>query len=272
MPTGLDLVKAILAMHARYQPTYDNSSERRCHPDEWPHVEDCSGVLCWGQNAVVGPFPCTNTWAMATLGHQQNLTIPVEEAFDIPGMWLFQGANEGQTNINNEGHGGITIGDGAHTYEARGHYAGTGIYLRDSQDWDYAMVPPGVQKVPAPGPAPTVEVTKRRVPVSMVRLPPSSTTNVGRVPSVRADFEHNGAVCEDGARLKGDQEPTWTDDHRVRIWRPAKEDRKPGMTIIEVGDLRHDDGDGCPAEADTLFSRWALPNGTTATYKMYVDR
>lgn len=269
-PTGSDLVSAVLAMHARYGPRYEQWSPQRCHPDTAPHVEDCSGVCCWAQNAVGIPYGCSNTWAMAKQGHAEGRGIPVAQAFNEPGRWVIQGRDEGQTNVNNEGHMGLTIGDGAHVYEARGHYAGTGIFWREPDDWDYAMVPPGIDASVAP--PPKVEITRKRVPVSMVRLPPTKTTNDGRVPSVRADFDHNGVACEDGARLKGDQEPTWTTDNRVRIWRPAKDDRKPGMTIIEVGDLRHDDGPGCAAEPDTLFSRWALPNGTTATYKMYVDR
>src|SRR5678816_4405817 len=104
MATGQDLVRAVLQLFHDYFPLglhYENTSERRCHPDVSPYEVDCSGLLCWAQNKVGVPYPCTNSWEMAKQGHREGLTLLEEVAMHTPGAWLVQGANEGQTNIGN---------------------------------------------------------------------------------------------------------------------------------------------------------------------------
>lgn len=229
MATGQDLVNVTLELFRTHLPWYSQAGDR-CHP-EWTGHCDCSGLLCWAQNKVGIPYPCTNSWEMAKQGHREWLGISVEEAFHTPGAWLIQGANQGQTNINNHGHIGMSAGDGHHTLEARGRYAGVGVFWLSSLRWDYAMIPPGINRVSAAPPPKPIPKPKDN-PMGMLVLPNTKTTPIGRGATARADTKHNRVALEDGARLVGDHASDAGKSERW--WAPPADAAIPGWTIVDV--------------------------------------
>ncbi len=139
-PTNRQYVDRLLWLINNIHPWY-SQQEPRCSPTNTHHC-DCSGFCCWGLQSLGVPYPCSNSWNMAIDGHVRNLGISIDEALRTPGCWLIKGANEGQTDIDSIGHVGASIGDGVHSAEARGTFAGVHVFEADDIEWSYAMMVP----------------------------------------------------------------------------------------------------------------------------------
>ncbi len=87
---------------------------------------------------------CISSAGFAVIGHQQGLTVSMDYALATPGCLLIRGPNEGMQGYGNLGHIGGTVGDHVRSIEARGHFAGVGVFEADDIDWVYAMKFPGV--------------------------------------------------------------------------------------------------------------------------------
>ncbi len=233
MPTGHDLVNAAFALVRDHPPQWYSQQSPRNIPHLLHHA-DCSGGLCYLQNAVGNTaYPESNSWAMSRQAHQMGLGISLEEARFTPGAWFYIGANEGQDNVHNLGHIGQFRGDGIHTFEWRGRFAGMGEFDYRSHyriDWcshapfiDYSVAVP----IPPPIPPPPKKV---RRPMGMIVLP--STKYSTRDATAVADPIHNRVLLEDWARLKGDHpDPDRPGEH---WWAPSEEDQIPGWSIVDI--------------------------------------
>lgn len=163
MVTGLDVVKKALWTIDTYHPTYNSRiGEKRCHPDQWPHVCDCSGFICFILAQLGIGVGCTNSAWFAQIGHQQGLGVSDAYARTHPGCLLIRGPQEGQQGYGNLGHIGVGMGNGnpfwmGNSAEARGTYAGVGLFEADDIAWSYRMKAPGVTyELVAPTPPPIV--------------------------------------------------------------------------------------------------------------------
>jgi hypothetical protein len=152
MASGQDLVATVRSLLNNTPGLhYENTSDRRCHPDQSPHEVDCSGLVSWALTELGVGHGCENSWGQAQRCHAAHTGLTIDDALHTPGALLFQGANEGQTSVNNRGHIAIALGDGVHTAEARGHIAGVGIFNGLGRNWDYAAMPPDITPGPGPG-------------------------------------------------------------------------------------------------------------------------
>lgn len=125
-----------------------NQAGCRCDPFAC-HSTDCSGAVCWGSAKAGDSFGCTGSFALARAGHAAGTGASIAEAKATKGMWVFQGANEGQGALDGSkdgvwpGHIGTSLGNGQ-TFEARGHIAGVGVFDFDSLRWVWACRPPNM--------------------------------------------------------------------------------------------------------------------------------
>lgn len=231
MPTGRDLVSAAFALMREHPPQWYSKQEPRNQPP-WTHHADCSGGLCYLLNAVGVPYPESNSWNMAVHCHQLGLGISLEEARHTPGAWFIIGANEGQTNIQGLGHIGMFVGDGIHTFEWRGRYAGVGVFdYRSHYRIDYCAHAPGINYSPTKPLPPIVVPKEKKHSMGMIVLPNTKLTPVGRAATAVEDFTHNRVLLEDGARLVGDHP---TGDGHEHYWEPDEKDQIPGWSLVGI--------------------------------------
>lgn len=142
--TGQDIVNEAYAVFAIPGIHYENTSERRCHPDVWPHEVDCSGLVCYILNKRGLAKGCVASADLARWCHAKGTSLRVDVALSRPGRLLFRGKREGQDGYGVDGHVAITKGDNVHVLEAAGHYAGVGERVALGRTWDYAADIPGV--------------------------------------------------------------------------------------------------------------------------------
>lgn len=263
--TGAQVVARALAAF-RIQGVHYDQCGSRCTPEVSPHCVDCSGLTSYVLNQLGLAEGCTGSFAQSRECHAAHTGLPIDLAMHTAGAFLFQGVNEGQggTPGVDPGHVGISAGDGVHTLEARGHWAGVGVFAGRSLVWDWAGMPPGVARItpPAPGPAPSPgpqlpPLAVQEDTMGMIAL--KIGDQPGRIATARAVREFNFVLLEDGARLVGDVP---IDAHR-HWWAPANLHKDiPGAQIIDVAD-----GRAMNPPRNTLVVRYGYPNGDAGTYE-----
>lgn len=153
------------------------------------------------------------------------LGISIEAARTTPSL-LFIGADEGQVNHRNIGHIGVSLGDNAHTAEARGHVAGVGIFSWQSSRWDWACRLPylaysgPLTTAPSPPKKAAAMIAECMIPGSRAQ---TAGPYKGRVPTVGAVLKPDNTwdiVGLNGARLP---------DGHLR--------EKDGASVVQLGHL-----------------------------------
>lgn len=260
MPTGHDYVAAALET-LRIPGIHYDQAPTRCSPQIWPHATDCSGLTSRCDDLVGLFHGCEGSFAQMRRAYAAGTQMSIEEAFRTPGAWLAEGVNNGRGGVpgRDPGHIGISVGDNYHSLEARGHWAGTGLFVARSLVWTGAGMPPGVSRgtvvpPPPPPPVPHPNPLLEDDPMGMIALPATHDTVAGRVPTARVVKAMNFVLLEDGAHLAG---ATRIDAHR-HWWAPAS-GQVPGWQIIDIADLR-------PFNRQELAVRYGYPNGDAGTY------
>lgn len=275
-PTGVDFVAAmsdVLSIPGAHYGADD--CPHRCNPELWPHCEDCSGSVTAAARrlGLAWANDCLGSFAIAKLGYAAHGVIPYSVAIWKPGALLTQGINQGRGGIPGEDHGhiGMAVGDGIHTLEARGHFAGIGMFYASALHWDGCYFPPGVD-MDAVGPSPTPNLpayapgTLEDDLMTTIALPASNATPAGQhgiARAVRGAF--NFVLLEAGGRLEGDvliagSSPT---DKRRHYWKPQPKDLFPGSTIFDVQDLR-------PIGVEAIEAIYARPDSTLDTFMVRI--
>ncbi len=97
--------------------------------DPNPKAFDCSELTKWAAARVGDPIPDGATAQYLYL-RDHGTTMTVDQALHTPGALLFHFGHEPKNlgDIPADGHVAISVGDGVHTIEARGHKYGTGIF------------------------------------------------------------------------------------------------------------------------------------------------
>jgi hypothetical protein len=263
MTTGRDLVNVCIDLYNHHQPQWYSQQDPRCDPIDTRHA-DCSGGICWAMDAnnAHHDWPgddCSNSWLMSQEAHRLNLGITREKALVTPGAAFSIGADEGQTNVNRLGHVGLLVGDGHHTFEWRGRYAGLGIFdIESHYRIDYYFLLPGIDySTPTPAPVPIPK--QEQHPMGMIVLPNTDLTPKGRVATAVEDFKRNRVLLEDGARLGG--------DHAIdgaateHWWAPGPENQIPGWSLVGIAPIIVP-GQKYPSQIVVRYA-WGDDNGGT---------
>lgn len=158
-PTGQDVVNtAVTLLHGAHYC----ACEHRCYPENWPHEVDCSGLITADRRhlGLIPATQCDGSFQIMRDVYAAGLQSTLDVARHTPGMVIARGINNGRGGRPgiDPGHIGFTVGDGVHSLEARGHWAGVGLFNIDSLDWSGAGYLPGVNYGPAvPGAPPEVK-------------------------------------------------------------------------------------------------------------------
>jgi cell wall-associated NlpC family hydrolase len=116
--------------------------------DADPKAFDCSELTKWAAARVGVTIPDGAT-AQYLYTRDHGTTMSVEQALHTPGALLFHFGHEPKNlgDIPADGHVAISLGDGVHTIEARGHKYGTNIFeVKGSRAafFNYAGMIPGM--------------------------------------------------------------------------------------------------------------------------------
>lgn len=266
--TGSDVVRVASQLLATRGAHYDQCGSR-CTVWLWPHCVDCSGLTSATLNQLGLNEGCTGSFQQAIESHRNGIGLSLDDALNTPGAFLWQGINQGQGGIPgvDDGHVGIAVGDGVHSLEARGHWAGIGLFIARSLVWDYQGMMPNVSRINPPRPAvplhplPAIAPTEDD-PMSMVPLPNTKATPAGRDASARPVKAYNFALLEDGGRVVGDMpvDPAHPGGPR-RWWAPAPQSHGGPLPVasqlIDVMISR---------DGKSLVARYGYPNGDAGTY------
>lgn len=248
----------------------------RCNP--WvSHCMDCSGFTSAILNSLGVGAGCEGSFFQARRFHAAGTGMPFEQAINTPGAFGFQGVNEGEGGVPgvDEGHVVVFVGDGLHTIEARGHWAGVGMFLARSLVYSWCGMPPGVfdpisvpvPPTPSPVPLPPLAVQEESN-MTMLAFPPTKLgTPTGRVATARAVRGYNFVLLENGARLHNDLPVDGTGADKSRHWwAPSNVHAEiPGAQIVDIADLRVR-ADGMTTE-NAIAVAYATPSGSIVTYK-----
>lgn len=258
MPSGHDVVATAVAILNTPGIHYDQCGSR-CFPENQPHCVDCSGLVSAVDRRIGLDHGCEGSFAQMRRVYDAGTQLDIETALHTPGAVLAEGINNGRGGIPGQdpGHIGISVGDGTHSLEARGHWAGTGTFFARSLHWTGAGILPGVTAAAGPAPAPIPPITLED-PMTMIVLPRKPNTPVGRDATARPVKAFNFVLLEDGARLDGDQPVAGSGD---RHWWAPHAGQVPGWQLIDIADLR-------PATGEkALAVRYGYPNGDSGTYR-----
>lgn len=261
MPSGHDVVATAVAILNTPGIHYDQCGSR-CFPENQPHCVDCSGLTSAVLRRLgLGEHGCEGSFAQMRRVYAAGTQLDIATAFRTPGAVLAEGVNNGRGGIPgvDPGHIGISVGDGVHTLEARGHWAGVGTFAAGSLRWSGAGVLPGISAgAPPPVPVPLPPLAVQEDPMTMIVLPRKPNTPVGRDATARPVKAFNFVLLEDGARLEGDQAVAGNGD---RHWWAPHAGQVPGWQLIDIADLR-------PATGEkALAVRYGYPNGDSGTYR-----
>lgn len=261
--TGHDYVAAHL--HAVTIPgAYYGQCASRCFPENWPHCTDCSGSTSAALRYVgLGENGCEGSFAQARRCYAAGTEMSVDEAFHTAGAWVFEGINNGRGGIPGQdpGHIGTSVGDGLHSIEARGHWAGIGVFRIDSLVWSGAGMPPGVAKVTGAPPGVTIPplAVQEDDTMTTIALPGHvGATPSGRYATARPVKAFNFVLLENGARLAGDI--ATADNTGRHWWAPPPSAHVPGWQILDIADLR-------PLGRQSIAVLFGFPNGEAGTYE-----
>lgn len=270
MPTGLDLAnaqRAVLTIPGAHYGSWD--CPHRCNPELWPHCEDCSGSLTAAlRNIGIDWGGCLGSFEQARICYAAGGLIPFSVARVTPGALLCQGINQGRGGIPgvDPGHIGVSAGDGLHSYEARGHTAGIGIFRIDSLVWTGCYrarnITYGAAPAPTPQPVPPLAVKDDN---DMISMPNTHLTPAGRVATARPIPSRNLVLLEDGARVDGDM-PVAGAPASTRWWAPHT-GQIPGWQLVGIVRLPAEAA-GTPYANGSVVARYEFPNnGGSGTYK-----
>ncbi len=114
--------------------------------DPNPPAFDCSELTKWAAARAGDPIPDGAT-AQYLYIRDHGDTMTVQQALHTPGALLFHFGHEPKNlgDIPADGHVAISLGDGVHTIEARGHAYGTNVFDNASgRDFNFAGMIPGM--------------------------------------------------------------------------------------------------------------------------------
>ena len=114
--------------------------------DPNPKAFDCSELTKWAAERVGAKLPDVASAQYLYL-KQHNALIPVSQALHTPGALLFHFDHEPKNLADDPsaGHVAISLGDGVHTIEARGHAYGTNVFANAAgRGFNFAGVIPGM--------------------------------------------------------------------------------------------------------------------------------
>jgi len=107
-----------------------------------PAAFDCEGLTRWAAARLGIDIPMGATFQYRFL-EQHGTTMPVEQALHTPGALLFHFGSDPNKGVPPDGHVGISVGDGVHVMEAKGHAYGTNVFA-DASHFNYAGMIPGM--------------------------------------------------------------------------------------------------------------------------------
>lgn len=114
--------------------------------DPSPKAFDCSELTKWAAERVGVNLPDVASAQYLYL-KQHAALIPVSQALNTPGALLFHFDHEPKNLADDPsaGHVAISVGDGVHTIEARGHAYGTNVFANAAgRGFNFAGVIPGM--------------------------------------------------------------------------------------------------------------------------------
>ena len=114
--------------------------------DPNPPAFDCSELTKWASARAGVTIPDGAT-AQYFYIRDHGDTMTVQQALHTPGALLFHFSHEPKNlgDIPADGHVAISLGDGVHTIEARGHAYGTNVFANAAgRDFDFAGMIPGM--------------------------------------------------------------------------------------------------------------------------------
>jgi cell wall-associated NlpC family hydrolase len=114
--------------------------------DPNPKAFDCSELTKWAAARAGVTIPDGATAQYLSIRDHGN-TMTVQQALHTPGALLFHFGHEPRDlgDIPADGHVAISLGDGVHTIEARGHAYGTNVFDNASgRDFNFAGMIPGM--------------------------------------------------------------------------------------------------------------------------------
>ena len=114
--------------------------------DPNPPAFDCSELTKWAAARAGDPIPDGAT-AQYLYIRDHGDTMTVQQALHTPGALLFHFGHEPKNlgDIPADGHVAISLGDGVHTIEARGHAYGTNVFDNAAgRDFNFAGMIPGM--------------------------------------------------------------------------------------------------------------------------------
>jgi len=114
--------------------------------DPNPRSFDCSELTKWAAARAGTPIPDGAT-AQYLYIRDHGRTMTVQQALHTPGALLFHFGHEPKNlgDIPADGHVAISLGDGVHTIEARGHAYGTNVFDNASgRSFNFAGMIPGM--------------------------------------------------------------------------------------------------------------------------------
>jgi cell wall-associated NlpC family hydrolase len=107
-----------------------------------PSAFDCEGLTRWAAARVGIDIPMGATFQYRFL-EQHGTTMSVDQALHTPGALLFHFGSDPNKGVPPDGHVGISVGDGVHVMEAKGHAYGTNVFA-DASHFNYAGMIPGM--------------------------------------------------------------------------------------------------------------------------------
>lgn len=107
-----------------------------------PTAFDCEGLTKWAAARVGIDIPAGATFQYRYV-EQHGTTMSVDQALHTPGALLFHFGTDPNTGVPADGHVGISVGDGVHVMEAKGHAYGTNVFA-DASHFNYAGMIPGM--------------------------------------------------------------------------------------------------------------------------------
>ncbi len=107
-----------------------------------PSAFDCEGLTKWAAARLGIDIPAGATFQYRFL-EQHGTTMSVDQALHTPGALLFHFGTDPNTGVPADGHVGISVGDGVHVMEAKGHAYGTNVFA-DASHFNYAGMIPGM--------------------------------------------------------------------------------------------------------------------------------
>jgi cell wall-associated NlpC family hydrolase len=154
--TGTGAIPGSTAVNPTAQAFLNNALQEKGKPyvyganasisDPNPKAFDCSELTKWASARAGITIPDGAT-AQFLYIRDHGATMSVQQALHTPGALLFHFGHEPKNlgDIPADGHVAISLGDGVHTIEARGHAYGTNVFDNaGGRSFNYAGMIPGM--------------------------------------------------------------------------------------------------------------------------------